>query len=131
MLVATPGRLYVFLGGPGLQGAFSGYSSRSLGISRLAANVASPNGPGYSRLCLFEIALAGSRSSTVRQPLQVTSADVDAELDNFVELPPVAGGGAGSLAVHTPPGGGAADGFAWMVEPGVYAGEAMATQFDE
>ena len=32
MLVATPGRLYVFLGGPGLQGAFSGYSSRSLGV---------------------------------------------------------------------------------------------------
>ena len=34
-LVATPGRLYVFLGGPGLQGAFSGYSSRSLGASNL------------------------------------------------------------------------------------------------
>jgi hypothetical protein len=31
VLVATPGRLYVFLGGPGLQGAVSGYSSRSLG----------------------------------------------------------------------------------------------------
>jgi hypothetical protein len=31
VLIATPGRLYVFLGGPGLQGAFSGYSSRSLG----------------------------------------------------------------------------------------------------
>lgn len=31
MVVTTPGRLYVFLGGPGLQGAFSGYSSRSLG----------------------------------------------------------------------------------------------------
>jgi len=31
VVVTTPGRLYVFLGGPGLQGAFSGYSSRSLG----------------------------------------------------------------------------------------------------
>ena len=44
------------------------------------------------------------------------------ELDNFVELPPVAGGAAGSLATHAPPGGGPADSFSWMVEPGVYAG---------
>ncbi len=36
VLVATPGRLYVFLGGPGLQGAFSGYSSRSFGEYRRA-----------------------------------------------------------------------------------------------
>jgi hypothetical protein len=44
------------------------------------------------------------------------------ELDNFVELLPLAGGGAGSLATHAPPGGGTADSFGWMVEPGVYAG---------
>lgn len=31
-LVATAARLYVFLGGPGLQGAFSGYASRAFGV---------------------------------------------------------------------------------------------------
>jgi hypothetical protein len=30
-LVTTPSRLYVFLGGPGLTGLFSGYASRSVG----------------------------------------------------------------------------------------------------
>ena len=40
-----------------------------------------------------------------------------------MELPPVAGGAAGSLATHAPPGGGPADSFSWMVEPGVYAGD--------
>ena len=30
-LVTTPSRLYVFLGGPGLTGSFSGYASRSVG----------------------------------------------------------------------------------------------------
>lgn len=30
-LAATPTRLFVFLGGPGLKGLFSGYASRSLG----------------------------------------------------------------------------------------------------
>jgi hypothetical protein len=39
-----------------------------------------------------------------------------------VELPPIAGGGAGSLATHAPPGGGAADSFGWMAEPGIYTG---------
>lgn len=39
-----------------------------------------------------------------------------------MELPPAAGAGAGALSLHAPPGGGAADRFAWMAEPGVYAG---------
>lgn len=43
MLVATPGRLYVFLGGPGLQGAFSGYSSRSLGAQSYSQSVQRTN----------------------------------------------------------------------------------------
>ena len=39
-LVSTPSRMYVFLGGPGLTGLFSGYASRSVGVrspSRLTA----------------------------------------------------------------------------------------------
>ena len=31
-VVATAARLYIFLGGPGLNGAFSGYASRALGV---------------------------------------------------------------------------------------------------
>lgn len=31
VLAATPTRLFLFLGGPGLKGLFSGYASRSLG----------------------------------------------------------------------------------------------------
>ena len=34
----------------------------------------------------------------------------------------MSGAGAGTLALHLPPGGAAADRFAWMAEPGVYAG---------
>lgn len=34
-LAATPTRLFVFLGGPGLKGLFSGYASRSLGKTNL------------------------------------------------------------------------------------------------
>lgn len=47
VLVATPGRLCVFLGGPGLQGAFSGYSSRSLGEADGSCGILIPAGePG-------------------------------------------------------------------------------------
>lgn len=53
VLVATAARLYVFLGGPGLQGAFAGYASRSFEMNNFVEQPLSSSIGGRGQLALY------------------------------------------------------------------------------
>ena len=151
-LVATPSRLYVFIGGPGLAGLFAGYASRSVGARLLRPRLWQSSW----RCCRHGLAedahyccAAGIKSQHKLMNVQVSASHciltcyhggyeqasaasnvclyllgaTHAELMNMVEQPlEHADGASGRLAMHTRPGLTTADRYAWLADAGPLTG---------